>query len=173
MAWCCKIDMEAWCISIERELHLILIFLGFLRWVIPSNVWLKVRPSTLSYRPRPPPLQAHGNQISAICICPPIGTPTLPLTTLPSKFQTLLCTGVEDTFAMPMYRYVKKSGRIGCVIPRCKLQRGITQPILRLFWHNCTALFWQAPPEFVESKTTCCIPIGLLNDEEAVHFCYI
>ena len=31
------------------------------------------------------------------------------------------------------YRYVKKSRRIGCVNPRCYFQRGITQPILRLF----------------------------------------
>ena len=31
-----------------------------------------------------------------------------------------------------LYRYVKKSLRIGCVIPHCKLQRGITQPILDL-----------------------------------------
>ena len=32
----------------------------------------------------------------------------------------------------------QKSQRIGCVIPRCKLQCGITQPILRLFWHICS-----------------------------------
>ena len=32
----------------------------------------------------------------------------------------------------------QKSRRIGCVIPRCKLKRRITQPILRLFWHICT-----------------------------------
>ena len=25
------------------------------------------------------------------------------------------------------------------MIPRCKLQRGITQPILRLFWHICSS----------------------------------
>ena len=35
-------------------------------------------------------------------------------------------------------RYVKKSWRIGCVIPHCKLQCGITQPILKLFGHICT-----------------------------------
>ena len=27
----------------------------------------------------------------------------------------------------------QKSRKIGCVIPHCNLQRGITQPILRLF----------------------------------------
>ena len=27
---------------------------------------------------------------------------------------------------------------IGCVIAHCNLQSGITQPILRLFWHICT-----------------------------------
>ena len=32
-----------------------------------------------------------------------------------------------------MYRYVKKSQRIGCGIPCCNLRCGITQPILRLF----------------------------------------
>ena len=31
------------------------------------------------------------------------------------------------------YRFVKKNRTIGCVISRCKLQCGITQPILRLF----------------------------------------
>ena len=31
----------------------------------------------------------------------------------------------------------KKSRRIGCVIPYCKLQCGITQPTLRLFLHIC------------------------------------
>ena len=31
----------------------------------------------------------------------------------------------------------QKSQRIGCVIPLCKLQGGISQPILRLFWHIC------------------------------------
>ena len=35
------------------------------------------------------------------------------------------------------YRYVKKSWRIGCVIPRCNLQCGITQPILQIFWLFC------------------------------------
>ena len=34
----------------------------------------------------------------------------------------------------------QKWRRIGCVIPRSKLQRGITQPILKLFWHICTYL---------------------------------
>ena len=29
----------------------------------------------------------------------------------------------------------QKSERISCVIPRCKLHCGITQPILRIFWH--------------------------------------
>ena len=32
----------------------------------------------------------------------------------------------------------QKSQRIGWVIPRHNLQCGITQPILRLFWHICT-----------------------------------
>ena len=36
------------------------------------------------------------------------------------------------------YTYVKKSQRIGCVIPRCNLLRGITQPIIRILWHICT-----------------------------------
>ena len=31
------------------------------------------------------------------------------------------------------HRYVQKSQRIGCVIPRCKLKCCITQPILQLF----------------------------------------
>ena len=33
----------------------------------------------------------------------------------------------------------QKSRGIGCVIPHCKLQHGITQPILWLFWHICMA----------------------------------
>ena len=32
-----------------------------------------------------------------------------------------------------------KSQRIGCVIPHCYLQRWITQPILRIFWHICSS----------------------------------
>ena len=32
----------------------------------------------------------------------------------------------------------QNSWRIGCVIPHCKLQCGITQPIIQLFWHICT-----------------------------------
>ena len=35
----------------------------------------------------------------------------------------------------------QKIRRIGCVILRCKLQCGITQPILRLFWHICTCKY--------------------------------
>ena len=34
-----------------------------------------------------------------------------------------------------------KIRRIGCVIPPCNLQHGITQPILQLFWHICTLPF--------------------------------
>ena len=34
-----------------------------------------------------------------------------------------------------VYKYVQKSRSKGYMIPRCNLQCGVTQPILRLFWH--------------------------------------
>ena len=34
----------------------------------------------------------------------------------------------------------QKSRRIGCVIPHCNLQCGVTQPILQLFWHICRTI---------------------------------
>ena len=39
----------------------------------------------------------------------------------------------------------QKSRRIGCVIPHCKLQHWIAQPILRLIWHICTYEFTYFP----------------------------
>ena len=77
----------------------------------------------------------------ALSICP---------FTYPCAWQILPCplfTFIQDscyrlhTFALCSgCQICQKSWRIGCAIPCCKLQCGITQPILRLFWHICTDL---------------------------------
>ena len=40
----------------------------------------------------------------------------------------------------PNIQICQKNQRIGCIIPHCKFQRGITQPIIWFFWHVCTAM---------------------------------
>ena len=50
------------------------------------------------------------------------------------RLQMLQTENIYET----NYRHVKKVWSIGCVILRCNLQCGITQPILRFFWHLCT-----------------------------------
>ena len=46
------------------------------------------------------------------------------------------------TAAAASVQICQKIRRIGCVILCCKLQCGITQPILQLFWHICSLFWW-------------------------------
>ena len=43
-------------------------------------------------------------------------------------------SGLKSEMKSLVLQICQKSRRIGCVIPRCNLQHGITQPIIRLYW---------------------------------------
>ena len=57
--------------------------------------------------------------------------------TFSSDSKQNLSKNVANSYIDEHVQICQKSQRIGCVIPRCKLQCGITQPILRLFLHIC------------------------------------
>ena len=48
------------------------------------------------------------------------------------KNSAVAASSINDCFIIYL-QICQKCRRIGCVIPHCKIQRGITQPILRLF----------------------------------------
>ena len=54
--------------------------------------------------------------------------------------EDLVHRGVRRRSRLNVQMCQKKSRRIGCVIPHCKLQRGIAQPIFRLLRHICTRI---------------------------------
>ena len=65
---------------------------------------------------------------------------------------------VEVLFRI-MIQLCQKIWRIGCVTPPCKLQHGITQPILWHFWHIC---IW--------TDTTYSLRTAYLSSQMTTHF---
>ena len=74
-----------------------------------------------------------------------------------SRFSHRLNYGLRAKYAhtaRPLLSICQKSRGMGCVIPRWHLQRVITQPILRLFWHVCSSELQPTISNFVRIKIT-------------------